>query len=367
MLSRYITAPLLLCAACALTACSGPTGEANNATPSNNSTAANNSAAANNSTATNNTTSNASQNGEMNNNMGGNADANSSQNNATPDVDMGSTPTNNMVDGPDMAPEPDMKPVDDVCQDTTVYVDGDGDGQAADGADSMQVCLKAGEAPDVGYAREVGDCDDRDPLQFTGADGVCGDNVDDDCDSADEACPTSMPAQLDIPDWDCTGDAPENVVAYSVLPEQQYFSAGSCFYFFEGGEDVFYVKLHGFERQQACTSGNGCCAEFGGYDNRLYAFTTSDADPCEDIVISQSGSGQPVSNSCRKYLYQMNMNGGGDYSFVANSIDTLTDRIEAFGDVEIACVRDTTLSSSAFPFGTLATSPIVMNEGYKSR
>ena len=345
--SPYLFLAASLCVAAACT----PSNTENSEQPENNMTSnantnqvsPNQSSNSNNSNTSNNTSTNTSTN---NTSTGNNTAANTSAGN-------NNTAANNTST--------------DECQDTTIYADADGDGQAPDGAMTKTVCLKSGEAAEAGYARETGDCDDSDPLQFTGSDGICGDYVDDDCDASDEACPESQPAQLDIPDWDCTGTPPANVVAYAQVGEQKYFSADSCFFFFEASKDLFYVRLKGFERQSACTTGNGCCAEYGGYDNRMYAFTCSDADPCEDITISESGGGQPVSNTCRKYLFQMNATGDNAYSFVAYSIDTLRERLEAFDTIEVACVRDTTLSSTAFPFGTLLTTPLMTNESYQPK
>lgn len=295
-----------------------------------------------------------------NDNNANNTNNTNNQNNANNQKDM---TTEDMTE--DMVKD-ETKDIDpDQCVDTTIYPDADGDGQGVDGQ-NKQVCLKPDETPEAGFSREKGDCADDDPSKFEGAEGICGDNVDDNCDGNDEACPTSMPAQMDIPNWDCTGTPPENVLAHATLGDQKYFGANSCFYFFEAKKGTFYVKLNGFERQSACTSGNGCCAEFGGYDNRLYAFTKGAQDPCEDIVIEKSGGGQPVSNDCRKYLYQMN-NQAQEYSYVASDLDSLKARLSTFSSVEVACVRDTTLSQSAFPFGTLATANIVMNDAFKAK
>jgi hypothetical protein len=41
----------------------------------------------------------------------------------------------------------------------------------------------------VGYALRAGDCDDEDPFISPGEPEVCGDNLDNDCDDLEEACP----------------------------------------------------------------------------------------------------------------------------------------------------------------------------------
>lgn len=247
------------------------------------------------------------------------------------------------------------------CADVTVYADKDEDGKGDD-ALSKQVCLKPAEQ-EAGYVREGGDCNDSDALVFDGADGVCGDNVDDDCDNSDEVCPTSMASELDIPEWDCSGDAPANVVAVARAGDQAFYNAGSCFVFFEAAKGTFYVKRTGFERSM----GGDVCdqAGVGGYDNRLYAFTKSDAPDCEEIVLSKSGD-NPVSNACRKYLYHM-PSSEMPFSFVASSLDSLKARLDNFGTVEVACVRDTTLSSTAFPFKTVLSTPIEYVDSYVAK
>jgi alpha-tubulin suppressor-like RCC1 family protein len=50
---------------------------------------------------------------------------------------------------------------------TDPYVDGDGDG----------------------FTENQGDCDDNDNLIYPGAQEICGDNIDQDCDESDKICP----------------------------------------------------------------------------------------------------------------------------------------------------------------------------------
>ncbi len=71
----------------------------------------------------------------------------------------------------------------------TYYVDGDGDGYALDGADSVEACY----APS-GYADKEGDCDDSTGLRSPANSEDCSSGLDDDCDGL-----------LDCEDGDCDG------------------------------------------------------------------------------------------------------------------------------------------------------------------
>ena len=71
----------------------------------------------------------------------------------------------------------------------TWYVDGDGDGYAADGADSVQGCFAV-----QGYTLELGDCDDTTDTRSPGVAEDCTSDIDDDCDGL-----------LDCEDGDCDG------------------------------------------------------------------------------------------------------------------------------------------------------------------
>lgn len=63
------------------------------------------------------------------------------------------------------------------------YVDNDGDGYGA--GQPIQSC----SMPPSGYSFFSNDCDDFDPSRYPGAEEVCGDNIDNDCDGeVDEGC-----------------------------------------------------------------------------------------------------------------------------------------------------------------------------------
>jgi hypothetical protein len=280
----------------------------------------------------------------------------------TPERDTGATPdaTSEDTGGPD--------PTNNTtgCVDVTVYADSDGDGFGT--GEATTECLPGGQPTD-GFALRAGDCNDSDPLQFQGSEGVCNDNVDDDCDQADEVCPESRPDQVTLPDWDCTGDPPPSVYAWARFDDGgEYFAPGGCFVFFEGGKDVFYSTRVNLERADPCPDElYGCtCPSLGSspsFDRRLYAFTLAgDVDGCDEIeLVDHAGEEQPVSNSCRKYLYQLHRYDIA-YSHVATTVDALERRLSAFPSVEIACLRDAPHRS--LPFASLLTTTIERNPNF---
>jgi hypothetical protein len=246
------------------------------------------------------------------------------------------------------------------CVDVDVFTDGDGDGKGDD-ASKATVCLAAGEQPAQGQVRVGGDCNDADPLQFSGSEGVCNDFVDDDCDGDDEVCPESRPDQVTVPDWDCTGDPPESVYAWARFEDGgDLLEDGACFVYFEGGKDVFYSTRSGVAPANGCAGRDCVCP--GGYDQRLYAFNISGApDACDDIVHSNSqGMDQAVSNDCRKYLYQL-YEFDNAYSHVATTTAALDLRLASFPTVEVACVGDSTFG---FPFSSLLTAEVELNPDF---
>jgi hypothetical protein len=61
----------------------------------------------------------------------------------------------------------------------------DADGDSWGGDDCQSTC----GAFDSGYDAGMGDCDDDDASIYPGADEVCGDGIDQDCDGEDAPCP----------------------------------------------------------------------------------------------------------------------------------------------------------------------------------
>ena len=67
------------------------------------------------------------------------------------------------------------------------FIDGDSDGEGADGASPVEYCPS--EVPVATVLSAGADCDDGNALIFSGASETCGDGIDQDCDGADEVCP----------------------------------------------------------------------------------------------------------------------------------------------------------------------------------
>ncbi len=68
-----------------------------------------------------------------------------------------------------------------------------------------------------------------------------------------------------------------------------------------------------------------------------------------------------MSNSCRKYLYQLH-DYDIAYSHVATTVDALERRLSAFPSVEIACLRDA--PHRTLPFASLLTADIQRNPDF---
>lgn len=275
----------------------------------------------------------------------------------TPETDQGTvTPEDQGMDTPDTGTEE--------CVDTELYADNDGDGQGS-GASTKTECLKPGEQPtEAGFSTQAGDCDDADPLQYEGSSGVCNDRVDDDCDAMDEMCPATQPSGTLLPNWNCEDDSPpDNVFAWAKFERGNTHINGGCFVFFASGKDTFFVQRIGLDDNAETCPNGGCICRFdggNGYDQRLYAFTRDgDAQDCADIQLGDGDNA--VSNSCRKYLYHM-FNDSRGYSYAATGVDSLKERLDNFGTVEVACVKDVTFGG--FPFQPLLSSSVELNDGF---
>ncbi|MEZ4431078.1 MAG: hypothetical protein R3F65_01610 [bacterium] len=257
-----------------------------------------------------------------------------------------------------------------MCLDTPIYPDRDADGFGVDAGQESR-CLDPGDTP-PGFARQTGDCRPRDPWANPDAAEICNDYVDDDCDGRDARCPESQPA-VQVPAWSCEDDRPPaNVYAYARFDDGRgYFNDRGCFVFFEGIPGEYYVKRALTRASQAasCNQINGCtCPSLNGwpsYDRRLYAFTLQGNDPaaCAPIeIIDHGGETQPVSNDCRKYLYQLHFY-DIPYSFVAAGRATLDRRLDLFPTLEVACAADRPHAN--LPYQTLLTAPIRRNPDYR--
>jgi hypothetical protein len=254
-----------------------------------------------------------------------------------------------------------------LCMDTTLYPDADGDGYGVDGG-AVEMCVDGAAAPD-GFALQSGDCRADDVLAHPNALEVCGDWVDDDCNGADAECPESMPG-MQVPEWNCAGDPPPSVYASARFPDGAgYFNDGGCFYVFEGLPNEFYVtrRLERSNQDASCDRINGCTCpslnNWPAYDRRMYAYTLrGGVDDCDTLrLVDHGGEEQPVSNNCRKYLYQMHFY-DMPHSYVGRGIEGVARRLRLFPTVEVACIQD--FPHANLPYQTLLTAPIELNPNY---
>jgi hypothetical protein len=259
-----------------------------------------------------------------------------------------------------------------MCVDTEIFRDEDEDG-FGDDDDSQFACLEDDEQRD-GYVRDGGDCGPGDALRYPGAEGICGDRVDDDCQGGDEACPETQDSPPAVPDWDCTGDPPASVYAWARFDSGQgYFRDGGCFFFFEGLPGEFYVKrnLTRANDDPACDLRSGCtCPSLNGwpaYDRRMYAFTLQGSiDDCPDIWLrdhAQDDANLMVSNACRKYLLQLHETVPADIAFVTGNIENLRQRLALYPSVEVACVEDRPHRN--LPYQSLLQADINLNPDFQ--
>lgn len=283
---------------------------------------------------------------------------------AAPDA---SSADGGQIGGPDAGNLPDAGAM---CVDTPLYTDEDGDDYGV-GASVETQCLLPSEAV-AGLGRYTDDCGPTDAWRNPGAAEICGDNVDDDCDEVDGTCPTTNSADLDTPAWDCvTGSPPNNVYAWALFASGgTYFEDNGCFVLYEGLVDEFYVSRVNLNRRNPpanCnTSINGCTCpsldNWPSYDRRLYAFTRLASEPCAELrIIDHGGESQPVSNDCRKYLYQLHYY-DIPYTYVGGSLEVAERRVALFPQVEIACASE---QYPQLPFASLLTTDWQRNSGFQ--
>ena len=72
-----------------------------------------------------------------------------------------------------------------------IYPDGDSDGAGADGQGELSCVLRAG------YVQVDGDCDDTEPLVYAGAQEICDDGLDEDCDGTANDCSLTGELRVD--------------------------------------------------------------------------------------------------------------------------------------------------------------------------
>jgi hypothetical protein len=175
---------------------------------------------------------------------------------------------------------------------------------------------------------------------------------------------------MQISRYDCNGNPENFVLAYASFPDgDDYFADGGCFVVFEGAPGEFYVK-HNLERAnpECANSVAGCTCPTQplgrtSWDRRLYALTLRGTpQACEDLELrDHGGEDQPVSNDCRKYLYQLHRY-DIPFSFFAGGLEVARRRIDLFPTVELACLRDAPHIS--LPFRSLLRREWVYNPGY---
>lgn len=202
------------------------------------------------------------------------------------------------------------------------------------------------------------DCAPVDPWAGPGAEEICGDWVDDDCDGEDGACPTTE-ASVTVPAWDCQGLPPEEVLAWAPVT-----AGGGCGVIF-GAAGAFYFAPLGVST--SCPS---------NFQERRHAWTTVEGD-CETLLLvsyfdfdkpsdfSEYGEDfnydeQPLSNECRKVL--MYLAGDLEFSYLASSEEVARERLALFPQLEIGCHAWT--GTSDFAEVELSKTPFMFNEGF---
>jgi hypothetical protein len=263
---------------------------------------------------------------------------------------------------------------------------------------ALSSCVAA-PLPDAGAGGEeggegeaAGDCGDDDPLTNEGWAGFCEDRVDDNCTkdvdeecpeitsstvagqhhlgcTSDEPCPQTAPGAA-APDWDCTGTAPENVVAFARFTEANEQVASFCAFVYEspvvGGEYFATVTLvNGTDPQgpedPSIGSGGLCSADFSA--RRYLFFSDVDGAACEAVRFihaygfeSDTGFDHPVdeqklSNRCRKAIRLVTRNDPAfepDVQFFAASEDEMRAKLDVLETAEIGCVGIDNLSGAPY-------------------
>ena len=192
---------------------------------------------------------------------------------------------------------PGDSPVDTGCADpATWYTDADGDGYGD------PATVASGCAPPEGVVDQAGDCDDAEPLAWTGAEDVCGDGVDNDCDGVDPSgC--NLTGRLDVTDGalhlvgkgagECFSDAMTLVGDWTGDGEPEIVSGApnaiigvqvpGAVYVFEGG--TWSGELVG-DDAIAKTFGESSYADFGA---ALAVLDDVDGDGLQELAVGAPG------------------------------------------------------------------------------
>lgn len=239
-----------------------------------------------------------------------------------------------------------------------------------------------GGAGGEGEGQAIGDCGDDDPLTNAGWAGFCEDRVDDNCAqdvagdcpeitssaqagqhhlqcTRDEPCPQTAPG-ASAPAWDCTGDAPANVVAFAHFTDANEQVTEFCAFVYESnvvaGEYFATVTLTSGADPQGPSdpslgAGGLCSADF--FARRYLFFADVDGGACAAIrYVHEYGDDNPtgfdhpvdeqqLSNRCRKAIRLVTRNDTAfepDIQFFAASEDEMRAKLDVLDTAEIGCV-----------------------------
>jgi len=175
----------------------------------------------------------------------------------------------------------------DVTEDFYADVDGDGYGNPDD-------VLSACELP-AGFVENDDDCNDSESAAYTGADEVCGDSTDNNCDgSVDEGCPEvncedgvdgDSDGDVDCDDADCSED---EACAPNTFSDLESFNTSITFSELSMGETVTLTAPDPTELALFKSALDSCNCSWSLDDETLASFV--DASACE-TGFSPSGAG----------------------------------------------------------------------------
>jgi hypothetical protein len=230
-------------------------------------------------------------------------------------------------------------------------------------------CASAGddEESDAGAARDP--CEDMSQV-------FCLDRVDDDCDGIDEPCPSTQPADI-APTWDCTTDAPVNVLASATFGSNAQVASG-CVFVYQGETGAYYAAVDivdGPEPRGPPGISQGRCAFDTGARKHLF-FTTSPIASCDDVeyVYPEQPANQHLSNACRKMVRNIRQDDpryDPDIQFLPGDRAAQEARMATFDVAEVACIgiigRDGEPIREDEGFVSQASAAFTMHAGFEER
>lgn len=209
--------------------------------------------------------------------------------------------------------------------------------------------------------------DDDDPLTSTTTSGFCDDRRDDDCAvnvadeecvgvagavplacrSADEPCPATQPADA-APDWDCTGDVPDGVVAYAAYADETNVAVRSfCAYVYASAvvDGDHYVAIRLVNGPTTAGADDACRADVAARRHLFFADLDGSSDPgaCDGVAIVHPDdvAEQLLSNRCRKMIRNVARNDPAfepDVQYFAAGADDAAAKLAVLDTAEIACI-----------------------------